>query len=146
MTGRFKMHMLIWVLLIGLVCTPATAWTFYKPTRMLAPEWNGGSCLSETVCTDDASRYEEALALYDAAYAFVRESVGVIEQKPREIFCTSQACFQSFGFNKAAAHTVGISGIVISPREWKDYCLRHEMIHHLQAERLGVYGQWRSPA
>ena len=73
--------MLIWGLLIGLVCTPAAAWTFYKPTRVLAPEWNGVSCLSEHICTDDASRYEEARALYDEAYADVHAAVGVIEQK-----------------------------------------------------------------
>lgn len=146
MTRRFKMHTLVWVVLIGLVCTPAAAWTVYKPTRVLAPEWNGVSCVSETICTDDASRDEQALELYDEAYAFVHSSVGFIEQKPRVIFCASQACFQSFGFDKAAANTVGISGIVVSPRGWKDYYLRHEMIYHLQAERLGVFGQWRSPA
>ncbi len=146
MTRRFKMHTLIWVLLIGLVCTPPAAWTFYKPTRVLVPQWNGVSCFRETICTDDASRYKEALALYDEAYTFVHSSVGAIEQKPRVIFCASHACFRSFGFDKAAAHTVGISGIVISPRGWKDHYIRHEMIHHLQAERLGVFGQWRSPA
>ena len=146
MTRRFKIHMLIWVVLSGLVSLPAAAWTFYKPTRVLAPEWNGVSCLSESICTDDPSRYKEALALYDEAYTFVHSSVGAIEQKPRVIFCASHACFRSFGFDKAAAHTVGISGIVVSPRGWKGYYLRHEMIHHLQAERLGVFGQWRSPA
>ena len=76
MTGRCKMHMLIWVVLIGMVSTPAAAWTLYKPTRVLAPEWNGVSCLSETICTDDPSRYKEALALYDEAYTFVHSSVG----------------------------------------------------------------------
>ena len=71
--------------------------------------------------------------------------VDTIEKKPRIIFCDSKACFQSFGFHRAAANTVGISGIVIGPRGWKDCYIRHEMIHHLQAERLGVLKQWRSP-
>ena len=33
----------------------------------------------------------------------------------------------------------------MAPRGWKNYYLRHEMIHHLQAERMGVLDQWLSP-
>ena len=132
-------------LLIFLCCLPVAIWVFYKPTRVLAPGLNGVSCVSEEICTDDTSRYGEAVALYKEAYEFVSSSVGGIENKPLVIFCASQACFQSFGFNKTAASTVGTSGIVIGPHGWKDYYVRHEMIHHLQAERLGVLKQWRSP-
>lgn len=85
------------------------------------------------------------LHYYEEAYESVNSSVGIIEKKPRVVFCASQVCFQSFGFSKAAASTVGTSGIVIDPRGWKNYYIRHEMIHHLQAERLGVLKQWRSP-
>ena len=137
--------MLLRVLLICLVSSPVAAWAFYKPVRVLAPELAGVSCVSELICTDDVSRHAEADELYDQAHAFVTSSVGTIEEKPRVIFCTSQECFRSFGFDRAAAHTVGISGIVLAPRGWKDYVLRHEMIHHLQAERLGVIRQWRMP-
>ncbi|MCE2453659.1 MAG: hypothetical protein J4F48_12765 [Nitrospinae bacterium] len=133
------------LLLICLICIPVAVWGLYKQARVLAPEWNGVSCVSEVVCLEDASRYRQAAALYDEAYTFVNTSVGAIENKPRAIFCDTQACFEAFGFNKAAAHTVGVSGIVIGPRGWKDYYLRHEMIHHLQAERLGVFRRWRSP-
>ncbi|MDE0291473.1 MAG: hypothetical protein OXK19_03015 [Candidatus Dadabacteria bacterium] len=132
-------------LLICLLCIPATVWMLYKPMRVIVPELNGVSCIGEDICTDNALRYEEAIALYEEAYEFVNSSVGIIEKKPRVIFCASQACFQSFGFNKAAAGTVGTSGIVIGPRGWKNYYIRHEMIHHLQTERLGVLKQWRSP-
>ena len=91
-------------------------------------------------------RIGQALArLYDETFGFVNFSVGAIARKPRVIFCASTACFQSFGFKRAAAHTVGKSGIVIGPRGWKDYTVRHEMIHHLQAERMGVFRQWRRP-
>ncbi len=132
-------------LLICLLCIPAAVWMLYKPVRVIAPELNGVSCTGEDICTDNALRYKEAIALYKEAYEFVNSSVGIIEKKPRVIFCASQACFQSFGFSKTAANTVGTSGIVIGPRGWKDYYIRHEMIHHLQAERLGVLKQWRSP-
>ncbi|MDE0520316.1 MAG: hypothetical protein OXH71_06495 [Candidatus Dadabacteria bacterium] len=117
----------------------------YKPIRVIVPELNGVSCIGEDICTDNPLRYEEAIALYEEAYEFVNSSVGIVEKKPRVIFCASQACFQSFGFSKAAAGTVDTSGIVIGPRGWKNYYIRHEMIHHLQAERLDVLKQWRSP-
>ena len=139
------MRILLRVLLICLVASPAAAWAFYKPVRVLAPGLAGVSCASALVCTDDASRRAEAAALYDRAYAFVTASVGAIEDKPRAIFCASQACFRSFGFDRAVAHTVGVSGIVVGPRGWTDRVLRHEMIHHLQAERLGVIRQWLMP-
>lgn len=92
------------------------------------------------------SRYAEAVKLYDEAIHFVTSSVGEIDNKPRIIFCATESCFHSFGFNKASAYTIGTSGIVISPRGWKYYYLRHEIIHYLQAKKMGVISQWRSPA
>lgn len=137
--------MLKTIILIVLLFIPAASWVFYKPTRVLAPELTGVSCISDVICMEDVSRYEEASKLYDETFEFVNAMVDAIEKKPRAIFCSSQDCFKSFGFDRAAAHTVGSSGIVIGPRGWKDYYIRHEMIHHLQAERLGVFKQWRSP-
>lgn len=40
---------------------------------------------------------------------------------------------------------MGKSGIVISSKVWTYYYLRHEIIHHLQADRMGVISQWSSP-
>ena len=137
--------MLARLALLSLVSSPLAAWAFYKPVRVLAPELAGVSCVSESICVDDPDRHAEAAMLYDEAYAVVHSSVGAIERKPRVIFCSRQACFRSFGFDRAAAHTVGTSGIVLGPRGWKGYFLRHEMIHHLQAERLGVIRQWLMP-
>ena len=105
----------------------------------------GVSCVSDTICMDDVARHAEATVLYDEAYAFVRSTVGAFRRGPRVIFCSTQTCFRSFGFDRAVAQAVGVSGIVLGPRGWKDYYLRHEMIHHLQAERLGVIRQWLMP-
>ena len=116
-----------------------------EPARVLAPEWSGVTCVSERICLDDVTREAEAVALYDEAYEFVTSRVGAIERKPRAILCASQSCFRSFGFDTAGAHTVGVSRIVVGPHGWKDYYMRHEMIHHLQAERLGVVRQWLLP-
>ena len=131
--------------LIVLLLIPGAGWAFYKPVRVLAPEFNGVTCVSDVICVEDATRYEEASALYGEAFTIVNATVGAMEERPRAIFCSTQDCFRSFGFNRAAAYTVGVSGIVIGPRGWKPHYMRHEMIHHLQAERLGVYEQWRSP-
>lgn len=134
------------LLIIALLCSPAAAWAICKPIRVLAPQWVAGvSCVSERICIDDVSRYQEASELYQSARRFVARALGPFQDNPRVVFCTTDACFQSFGFNKAAASTVGKSGIVLSPRGWTAYYVRHEMIHHLQAERLGVLARWLGP-
>lgn len=119
---------------------PVAVWAMYKPVRVLAPEWvKGVSCPDSEICIDDESRYSEASELYEDALQFVASTVGPFQESPQVIFCANRACFQSFGFNKASASTVGKSGIVVSPRGWKGHYLRHEMIHHRQAEELGVF-------
>jgi hypothetical protein len=122
------------------------AWAAFKPVRILAPELVSGiTCKIETICIDDVSRYQEALKLYNEAIEFVAKNIGQLKKNPRIIFCSTKSCFKSFGFNNASAQTIGKSGIVISPKAWKNYYLRHEIIHHLQAEKMGVISQWRSP-
>jgi hypothetical protein len=133
------------LLLLGMLCIPVAAWAFFKPVRVVAPELAGLSCIKDTLCTDDVSRYQEAAKLYDEALHFVDSSVGSIENKPRIIFCNSDTCFQSFGLGKRSGATIGTFGIVISPRAWKPYYVRHEMIHHLQNEKLGIIKAWREP-
>jgi hypothetical protein len=53
------------LLLVGMLCAPVAAWAFFKPVRVVAPELAGISCLNDTLCTDDVSRYQEAAKLYD---------------------------------------------------------------------------------
>lgn len=125
---------------------PLAAWAFFKPVRVLAPELNGVSCVGEGICIDDPARLAEALGLYDGATRFVEEAVGAFAARPRVVFCARPACFDTFGFHRAAANTVGTFGIVIGPRGWAPHYLRHEMIHHLQNERIGSIRLWlRTP-
>lgn len=132
--------------LVVLLFSPAAAWALYKPMRVLAPQLVVGvSCVTENICTDDTARFGEVERLYNDALQFVVLSVASIEKTPRVIFCATESCFHSFGFSKSTANTVGEFGIVISPRAWSQTYLRHEMIHHIQAERMGMYKQWRSP-
>ena len=132
--------------IISLTISPAIVWIFLKPVRILAPEFVSGiTCISDTVCIEDLSRSSEAEQLYNEAINFVTESVDEIKTNPRITFCSSQACFKSFGFNKSSAITIAKLGIIVSPKGWKDYYIRHEIIHHLQAERMGVISLWQSP-
>jgi len=143
---RRKQDMLKRIALIGLLIVPVGAWAFYKPVRVLAPEMNGVSCINDEICVEDIAKFEKASALYKKALIFVNSSVGEIANNPRTVFCSSESCFESFGFHSPAkAKTIGVYGIVVGPHGWNEFFMRHEMIHHLQTERLGVLVQWQSP-
>lgn len=143
---RLDAPMLKRIIFAAILLSPAAAWALYKPMRVLAPQLVAGvSCVTDTICLEDIAHYAEAKSLYTNALAFIDSSVASVDKPPRVTFCSTQACFQAFGFNKSTARAVGVFGIVISPRGWSQYYLRHEIIHHLQAERMGVYRQWRSP-
>lgn len=131
---------------ILLLFTPAVVWALYKPVRILAPNWVPGiSCVTKTICLEDPTRYKEAESLYSKAQGYVESSLATFQKEPRIVFCSTAACFQAFGFTKQSATAVSKLGVIIGPRGWTEYYVRHEMIHHVQAERLGVYNQWRSP-
>ncbi len=115
---------------------PLAAWALVKPLRVLAPQLEGLTC-DEWVCVDDASRRAEATRLYRDALNSVQASVGALHSVPRAVFCATPACSDKFGFTAALAYDVGTFAIVISHRGWRPYLMRHELIHHLQNERLG---------
>jgi hypothetical protein len=136
----------ILILTILIMSIPMAAWALYKPVRVVAPELvDGVSCTTASICLDDESMYSEAAKLYKDALSIVERKTGSFNKHPRVIFCSTESCFQSFGFNKASANTVGSSGIVVSPRGWKGYYVRHEMIHYRQAEELGMFAALLKP-
>lgn len=133
------------ILLFILLCLPVAVWAFVKPVRIVMPELAGVTCPTETLCIDDVARSDEATKLYDQALQYVDTSVGTVKDKPRIIFCSTEACSNSFGLGGRAGMTIGTFGIVLSPRGWTPYYVRHEVIHHLQSERLGTIAVWRDP-
>ena len=137
-SGESVLRKLIFVLALGL---PLAAWALVKPVRTIAPELEGLTC-ADRVCVDDAARRAEALALYREASAFVQASVGTLEELPRAVFCSTHECSEKFGATRAHAYTVGTFAIVIGDRAWRPYYVRHELIHHLQNERLGSLRNW----
>ena len=61
------------------------------------------------------------------------------------VFCSTAACYNSFGVSAATARTVGGFCIVIGPQGWKPFYARHELIHRLQWQQLGVIQMYRKP-
>lgn len=121
-----------------LVIVPLTAWFLVKPVRVLAPGFVGITCPQENVCVDVIAKYQEAVALHTEGVAFVASTVTPLLAAPKFIFCFTMDCAESFGLGARSAVTVARFGTVIGPRAWKPYYVRHEMLHVLQGEQLGV--------
>lgn len=140
-----KLPLLLRLAILIFVLAPLAAWFTVRPVRVVAPTLAGVTCPSATLCVDDTSRLDEALALQTEARAFVDEKVGTLRTLPRVVFCATQACADTFGLGDRAAVTIGTFGMVMAPRAWQPHLVRHEMIHHLQAERLGTLRLLRKP-
>jgi hypothetical protein len=121
-----------------LVVVPVTAWFLVKPVRVIAPGLVGITCPQESVCVDDMAKYQEANALHNEGAAFVASKLTPLRSSPKAIFCSTVACAETFGLGARSAVTVARFGTVIGPRAWKSYYVRHEMIHVLQGEQIGV--------
>ena len=132
-----KYRKLIVGLFIVLIAFPGSALAFYKPTRVIVPQFFGVECFNENICIDDKARLAEAETLRAEAITFVIKNIGAISKVPRFIFCCREECARKFGLYGAAAYNVGTYGIVIRTKGWEPHFVRHELIHHLQNERLG---------
>jgi hypothetical protein len=125
---------------------PAAAWAAFKPIRVISPELLGMQCAKSGVCVEDPSSVATAESLYTESVAFVSSAVSPLEGAPKVIFCSSETCARSFGLGARSALTVGTVGTVIGPRAWKPYYVRHELIHQLQGQQLGVVSLWFKPS
>jgi hypothetical protein len=143
---RLKLPSFQRLALLLLIVVPIVAWFLVKPVRVLAPGLVGVSCLNESICLDDPARAAQAGQLYSDALAFVSGSVSPLQARPKVIFCATQSCADRFGLGARSAVTLGIWGTVIGPRAWHDYYVRHEMIHALQYQRLGVVALLLKPS
>ncbi|MEM6521458.1 MAG: hypothetical protein AAF722_19255 [Cyanobacteria bacterium P01_C01_bin.70] len=135
----FLVGFVIAISLLGLVGN------FVGPTKVFFPSLVGFSPVSENVYIDDITRAEKAKRLYSDAYEFTSKNIWHFERSPKVIFCTTQESLAKFGLSTQAAITFGTFGIVISPRGWKAYYVRHEMIHHVQIEQMGFVKYWQLP-
>ena len=126
-----------WIILLNTLIVPCI-FIFFKPSRVLIPEINDVSCATGSICMDDLSRLREAETLLADAVLEVEAKLGKLENFPKAIFCSTQACYETFGFRHSSASAVGKTAIVVGPRGWKSYYLKHELIHYWQAEKFGV--------
>lgn len=124
--------------LLLFVIVPIASWALVKPIRVVLPLLAGATCPTAQVCIDDVSQLAAASALYVEAQAFVAQTLNPLRGEPRVIFCSTQACADAFGLGARSAVTVGTIGTVIGPHAWKNYYVRHELIHQLQAQKWGV--------
>lgn len=86
---------------------------------------------------DSWSRLGEAESLVSAGLANLEVKLSPLDFRPMVIFCTTQECFEGFGFDRASAQTLGTSATVIGPKGWAPHHLKHELIHQWQAAEVG---------
>ena len=131
------MKFMKWATFLAVILTVST-FIFYKPSRVLIPEMNGVDCATKSICIDDISRLEEAEELIAHAVIEMEDVLGQLKNYPKAVFCSTQECFEKFGFKHAAARAVGKSALVIGPRGWKPHYIKHEIVHYWQAENIGI--------
>ena len=134
------------IVFLLLVVVPLVAWFVVKPVRVLAPTALGIHCTGQSICVESPEKRSEATSLYNESLRFVAQKVGPIQGSPRVIFCSTQQCADQFGLGARSAVTVGTLGTVIGPNAWKDYYVRHELIHHLQGQQFGVFRRLWMPS
>lgn len=110
------------------------------------PSLFGVTCSQHGICIDDESRRTEAEELDEQALHDVQLKLGSkLSYSPRLIFCSTQKCFKSFGFNEASAQTLGTVATVVGPEGWEVYYLKHELVHQWQTDKLGSLAMYTAP-
>jgi hypothetical protein len=133
----FKNRILRW-LFLALVVIPLATWFIVKPVRVIAAELLGVVCYDDGTCVDATERFVEAQIIRSEAVRYVGQNLSPLEGHPKVVFCSSDKCATSFGLGKRSAVTFGPLGTVIGPNAWKPFYVRHELIHQLQAQKLGI--------
>ncbi len=133
-----RLKRIILISAITVLTLPAAVLAFVKPLRVAVPLLVPGiTCPLANICTDSVAQLGDAQQLYAAGYATAAAAVGPFRNGPRVVFCTTDACAESFGLGQRAAAAVGDVGLIVAPRGWKAFYLAHELIHYRQAESLG---------
>jgi hypothetical protein len=135
-------HSMRWPLgaaILAVIATPLFAYAAFPPARRLFPAIAGLDCDVGRVCAESPERLHQAELLYSEARQFVQDRLGSLESPPRTIFCRTEWCASYFGLSTSKAQTTGPFGTVIGPDAWLPYLVRHELIHQLQNERMGMF-------
>ena len=109
-----------WLFASTLIVSVLAAIAFYKPVRILVPKAFGLNCEFEILCIDDTKKLEEAVRLKDEALQFAEVELGVFEQAPKFLFCSTKACFSKFSNPEVAAQYYwGAKIILLNENGWK---------------------------
>lgn len=127
-----------------LLLLPVAALAIPNPLRVFLPQMYGLTCDSG-LCAEDRQQLVRAQALVAPATTEVRERLGAFNL-PTVIFCSSQDCYDRFGRRSSTSVSFGGTAVLIGPRGWAPHYLRHELIHIVQFQRLGLIRAWRAPA
>ena len=131
-------------LLAAAVAAPAIAWAALKPVRILAAPLNGVTC-EQRVCVEDARLLPRAELLQKDAMAQVGRKLRPLERAPLTVFCSTRACYRSFGGGGERGATLFDWGVILPPESWVPHIVEHEYIHMLQAQELGLLGRQLTP-
>lgn len=126
------------------LAVPIAVWAFFKPIRILAPQFNGLTCAG-AVCVEDLATLPAARQLHAQAMANIAEKLVPLDAPPLAVFCSTPACYRSFGGGTERGAAIFNLGIIIPPTSWQIYIVEHEFIHMLQAQELGLLGRQRTP-
>jgi len=139
-----KAKRLLPISLIGVALLAAGSLAIPNPLRALAPGLFGFVC-EDRVCVDDPRRLAEAQQLVRFARADVAQKLGAPVAPRLALFCSSEACFGTFGRRRSTAVTFGGEAILIGPRGWSPHFVCHELIHVAQYQKLSFMRAWRGP-
>ena len=127
------------------LAVPLLYWVAFKPVRILAPSLNGVTCVNR-ICVEDPSTVPQAAALQRDAVAAVARKLKPLKQVPLTVFCSTRACYRSFGGGMERGATLFDWGVILPPDSWVAHIVEHEYFHMLQAQQLGLLGRERTPA
>lgn len=139
-----RSRQLLLCLLAAAIAAPALAWAAFKPVRILAAPLNGVACAGR-VCVEDARLLPRAEALQEDAMEQVARKLRPLERAPLTVFCSTRACYRSFGGGMERGATLFDWGVILPPESWLPHIVEHEYIHMLQAQELGLLGRQRTP-
>jgi hypothetical protein len=131
-----RMNYVKWPIVV-LLLLPVSAFSFYKPIRVLIPEVFGLSCQEHNICVEDPNQHDAAVALLDNSKRNLKSKWDLAIGEPKIVFCSTEKCQQTFGLSQRAGLTLGTFGILIAPRGWKSQYVSHELVHYWQAENFG---------
>jgi len=115
--------------------------------RVASPEMAGLHCGAVDICVEDPQTLTKATALADDAVAFVTTKIGPLKKRPAFLFCSTRDCFADFANPQVAAvYFWGTDTIVVNAIGWHPHILRHEVIHHWQAETFGAMAPISRPS